>query len=202
MSRQGKRQARKGTRNISPSSPPPAAGLVPLFGAKALCSAKAGCAARRRRRAERAHRYAFALKDVKSRYGSATHFIESFCIEAHGRGTRSRHTQAGRRTGQATRAPASGALRQAVSSSLQGACRGTAVARCRRAAALGRARAHAEWAGEPHRRRNLPLPRLTVKRAILNRFGEVHRADGLGSVEVGNRARDLEDAVEGAGAEA
>src|SRR5213593_4757274 len=44
-------------------------------------------------------------------------------------------------------------------------------------------------------------PQLAVERAVLDRFGYVLRLDALRTVEIGNRARDLEDAVVGAGAQ-
>src|SRR5208282_4194630 len=45
-------------------------------------------------------------------------------------------------------------------------------------------------------------PVITVKRTVLNGFGDVRCADGVGGVEVGNRERHFQDTVVGAGAEA
>ena len=42
-------------------------------------------------------------------------------------------------------------------------------------------------------------PVIAVKRAILNGFGDVGSADGVGGVEVGDRERYFQDAVVGAG---
>ena len=45
-------------------------------------------------------------------------------------------------------------------------------------------------------------PVIAVKRAVLNGFGDVGSADGVGGVEVGDRECHFQDAVVGAGAEA